>query len=146
MNCRRYGCELKHMLITERLRHGTRTSRIASVCALLFSTTAWSSATAHSVPMHFEPRRDALLRVAPTEVRIVFDGEIEPAFSTIRVTDSARRRVDKGDARVDARNPRLLRVPLSVLPSGVYRVTWQILAIDGHRSEGTYAFTLKLPQ
>ncbi len=123
----------------------TRTRRVASIVVLaLFDVAVWSSpAGAHSVPLRFEPRRDAVLRSAPAEVRIVFDGDIEPAFSTIQVTDSAGRRVDKGDARVDARNPRLLRVRLGVLPPGVYRVTWQILAIDGHRSEGTYVFTLR---
>ncbi len=96
------------------------------------------------MPLRFDPRRDAVLPSAPTEVRIVFDGDIEPAFSTIQVTDSAGRRVDNGDARVvDARYPRVLRVRLGTLPPGVYRVRWQIFAIDGHRSEGTYVFTLR---
>ena len=123
----------------------TRARRIASILALaLFDVAAWSAlAAAHSVPLRFEPRRDAVLRSAPAEVRIVFDGDIEPAFSTIQVTDSAGRRVDKGGARVDVRNPRLLRVGLGAMQPGVYRVTWQILAIDGHRSEGTYLFTLR---
>jgi copper resistance protein C len=102
-------------------------------------------AAAHAIPIRFDPRRDAILLAAPTEVRIAFDGDIEPAFSTIQVTDSTGRRVDRGDARVDARNPRVLRVGLGALRSGVYGVRWQIWAIDGHRSEGTYVFTLKSP-
>jgi len=57
-------------------------------------------------------------------VRILFDGDLEPAFSTIQVTDSGGRRVDKGGTRVDERNRRLLRVSLGALGPGVYRVTW----------------------
>ncbi|MGH7334890.1 MAG: copper resistance CopC family protein [Candidatus Rokuibacteriota bacterium] len=79
----------------------------------------------------------------PVEVRIRFDGALEPAFSTIQVTNAAGRRVDKGDGRVDERNRRLLRVSLGALSPGVYRVAWQIMAIDGHRGEGSYTFTVE---
>ena len=78
------------------------------------------------------------MRSAPAEVRILFDGDVEPAFSTIQVTDAAGRRVDKGMARVNSQNRRLLRVSLGRLGPGIYRVTWRILAIDGHWNEGTY--------
>lgn len=105
---------------------------------------AWSSsAFAHSVPERFEPGREASLGAAPVEARVFFGGDIEPAFSTIEVTDAAGQRVDKGDARVDERNRRLLRVSLPGLRPGVYRVIWRILAIDGHRNDGAYVFTVK---
>lgn len=104
-----------------------------------------SLAPAHSLPARFVPARDAVVRSAPTEVRILFDGDLEPAFSSIQVTDAVGRRVDKG-GRVDPRNRRLLRVSLEALRPGVYRVTWQILAIDGHQNEGTYEFTVKTPE
>jgi methionine-rich copper-binding protein CopC len=118
---------------------------MASMVALAVIVFAAPSppAHAHSSPERFVPSRDATLRSAPAQVRILFDGDLEPAFSTIRVTDAGGRRVDKGDARVDARNRRLLRVSLGALGPGVYRVTWQILAIDGHRNEGIYVFTVK---
>ena len=126
----------------------TRARRIASILALaLFDLAVWSSpAAAHALPERFEPRRDATLRASPVEVRILFGGDIEPAFSTIEVTDAARQRMDKRDARVDGRNRRLLRVHLGALGAGVYRVTWQILAIDGHRNQGTYMFTVRPPE
>jgi methionine-rich copper-binding protein CopC len=76
-------------------------------------------------------------------VRIFFGGDIEPAFSSIQVTDAAGRRVDTGVTRVDDRNRRLLRVGLQALGPGVYRVTWRVLAIDGHRNDGTYVFTVR---
>jgi len=94
------------------------------------------------LPERFEPGRAAVLRSAPAEVRIRFGGDLEPAFSTIQVSDSAGRRVDTGDVRVDERTRRLLRVSVGALGPGAYRVVWQILAIDGHRAQGTYMFTI----
>lgn len=123
----------------------TRARGIVRCAALALAglTVWWSSAAAHSVPERFEPRRGAVLISGPAEVRVRFDGELEPAFSRIQVSDAAGRRVDKGDGRVDERNRRLLRVSLGPLGSGVYRVSWQIMAIDGHRGDGTYTFTVK---
>ena len=66
--------------------------------ALLRVVTSSVPAAAHAMPIRFDPRRDAVLLTAPTEVRIAFDGDIEPAFSTIQVTDSTGRRVDRNDA------------------------------------------------
>jgi methionine-rich copper-binding protein CopC len=113
--------------------------------AMLGVASGSSPALAHAIPVRFEPRRDAVLLAMPVEVRITFDGDIEPALSTIQVVDSTGQRVDKGDVRLDAHNPRVLRVGLAALRSGTYQVRWQIWAIDGHRTEGVYVFTLKSP-
>jgi methionine-rich copper-binding protein CopC len=117
-------------------------ARIVAVALVVLGAQS-SLAPAHSLPERFVPPQNATLRSALAEVRILFGGDLEPAFSTIQVTDSAGRRVDKGAARVDERNRRLLRVGLRALGPGVYRVFWQILAVDGHRNEGTYVFTVK---
>jgi hypothetical protein len=82
------------------------------------------------------------LSAAPTEVRIWFDGEIEPVFSTIRVENGDRQRVDKGDGRVSPHDGRLLTVSLPPLPSGKYRVFWSVVARDGHRTEGDFPFRI----
>jgi methionine-rich copper-binding protein CopC len=55
-------------------------------------------------------------------------------------------RVDRGDSHVDPRNRRLLQVGLPALTAGVYTVTWSVLAVDGHRTQGDYRFTLKPPE
>jgi methionine-rich copper-binding protein CopC len=96
----------------------------------------------HALPTRFDPRQDAALPAGPLEVRIVFDGDLEPAFSGIAVTDADGRRVDKRDGRVDGKNRRLLRVGVGAVGPGVYRVNWKVLAVDGHRAQGTYVFTV----
>jgi methionine-rich copper-binding protein CopC len=114
----------------------------ASLIGLLLITRI--GVEAHAFPERSDPRVGAVIRTAPTEVRIWFDGDLEPAFSTLTVTDGTGRRIDRGDSHVE--NRRLLQVRLPPLAPGVYRVTWSVLAIDGHRTQGDYRFTLKSPE
>jgi methionine-rich copper-binding protein CopC len=80
---------------------------------------------------------------APPAVRIWFDGAIEPVFSTVRVEDADKRRVDKNDVRVSASDQTLLEVSLPALAPGRYQVFWSVVARDGHRTEGSFAFRIK---
>ena len=101
-----------------------------------------AGASAHAFPDHSEPRVGHSVE-APRSVRIWFDGAIEPIFSTIRVEDGDKRRVDAGDARVDTKDSTLLEVRLPVLPPGRYKVFWSVVARDGHRTEGAFPFEVK---
>jgi methionine-rich copper-binding protein CopC len=100
-------------------------------------------ADAHAFPDHSEPRVGSTLDRPPGQVKIWFDGEIEPVFSTIRVESDARQRVDRGDGRVDPGDTRLLEVSLPALPPGRYRVYWSVIARDGHRTQGDFPFRVK---
>ena len=102
-------------------------------------------AAAHAFPERAEPRVGAVIRTPPADVRIWFDGDLEPAFSRVTVADHAGQRIDRGDAQVDPANRRLLRVSLPALAPGAYKVTWSVLAVDGHRTQGDYTFTFKPP-
>lgn len=115
---------------------------LAGLLLLLGAGPGW----AHAFPERSEPRVGAVVRTAPTQVRIWFDGDLEPAFSTIKVTGADGQPVDQGDSRVDGQERRLLRVALKGLPPGVYKVTWSVLAVDGHRTEGDFTFTVKPAQ
>jgi copper resistance protein C len=102
-------------------------------------------AAAHAFPERADPRVGAVVRGSPETVRIWFDGELEPAFCQVSVTDGSGRRVDRGDARVEAGARRILQVSLPALPPGTYSVHWAVLSIDGHRTTGDYRFTVKGP-
>jgi copper resistance protein C len=101
-----------------------------------------AATSAHAFPDHSEPRVGHAVE-APRSVRIWFDGAIEPVFSTIRVEDRDKRRVDGGDPRVDAKDTTLLEVSLPALPPGGYKVFWSVVARDGHRTEGSFPFQVK---
>jgi methionine-rich copper-binding protein CopC len=112
---------------------------LAAVSTLAAASVTW----AHAFPDHAEPRVGTTLEAPPAEVRVWFDGEIEPVFSTIRVENSDKQRVDKGDARVSPADRRLLVVSVPPLSSGKYRVFWSVVARDGHRTDGDFPFRVK---
>ena len=100
---------------------------------------AWS----HAFPDHSEPKVGATLTDAPSRVRMWFDGALEPAFSSLHVQDTKGQRVDTEDGHVDSADATLLEVNLRPLALGSYRVTWSVVARDGHRTEGDFMFTIQ---
>jgi methionine-rich copper-binding protein CopC len=109
------------------------------VALLAMAAPAW----AHVFPDHSEPKVGHTLDAPPPAVRIWFDGAIEPVFSTLRVEDADKRRVDRNDAHVSPGDRTLLEVSLPSLPSGRYQVFWSAVARDGHRTEGSFPFRVK---
>ena len=97
----------------------------------------------HAFPDHSDPKVGATISGSPSDVRIWFDGDLEPVFSMIYVQDAGGKRVDKGNGRVDPSNTVLLEVSLPALPAGTYRVFWSVVARDGHRTMGDYTFVIK---
>jgi len=81
--------------------------------------------------------------VAPTLVRIWFDAALEPAFSSLRVQTAHGQPINQEEGQVDAGDATLLTVRLPSLAPGTYRVLWSVVARDGHRTEGTYTFTVQ---
>jgi len=112
--------------------------RLLATLLLLAPAAAW----AHAFPDHSEPRVGHTVD-APRAIRVWFDGAIEPVFSTIRVEDGDKRRVDNGDARVDPGDSTLLEVSVPALPPGRYQVLWSVVARDGHRTEGSFPFRVR---
>jgi methionine-rich copper-binding protein CopC len=97
----------------------------------------------HAFPDHADPRVGATVPVSPSLVRIWFDSNLEPVFSSIIVQDTNSKKVDKGDGHVDASDATLLEASLPSLPPGTYRVIWDVVARDGHRTNGNYTFVIK---
>jgi len=98
----------------------------------------------HAYLDHADPRVGSTVPVSPSLVRIWFDSDLEPLFSTIMVhTANGNTMVDKGDGRVDPSDPTLLEVSVPALPPGSYIVIWSVVARDGHRTSGNFTFTVK---
>lgn len=97
---------------------------------------------AHAYLDHADPRVGSTVRAPPSQVRIWFDSDLEPAFSSIAVHGPGGATVDDGHGCVDPSDPRLLAVGVPRLAPGTYRVTWSVVARDGHRTSGDYTFTI----
>ncbi|WP_240648107.1 copper resistance CopC family protein [Pararobbsia silviterrae] len=114
--------------------------RVIASCGvcMMFAATA----SAHVFPKHQDPGAGASVS-APKEVRIQFDGPLEPAFSTLTVTDGNGKDVEAAKSAVDAAHPDVMSVALPSLTPGHYAVHWAAVAADGHRTHGDYTFEVK---
>ena len=116
-------------------------SLVLALTALALS--ASGPALAHSRLARAEPPADSRLKPPPSEVRLTFTERLEPSYSGIQVKDERGAKVDRGDAHVDPANALLLRASLEPLAAGNYTVDWRVLSIDGHVSEGRFAFQVE---
>ena len=110
---------------------------------LLVALSIPGSVLAHAFPDHSDPRVGHTVDASPPEVRIWFDGAIEPVFSTMSVEDANGTRVDRDDAHVDTSDETLLEVSVAPLAAGAYQVAWSVIARDGHRTEGKFPFRVE---
>ncbi|SAL74744.1 copper resistance protein CopC [Caballeronia choica] len=114
----------------------------ASATLLLAGLVFAGAAVAHVFPQKQEPGAGATV-ASPAAVKITFDGPLEPAFSSLTVTDAAGKQMNTAKAAVDAHDPAVMTVPLPALSAGHYTVHWVAVASDGHRTHGDYAFDVK---
>lgn len=93
--------------------------------------------SAHAVLDRAEPPVGNKVSTAPHQVTLWFTETLEPAFSTITVTNAAGQRVDTGKIRVSGNH-----MSISIRPggSGIYHVTWHVLSADTHRTDGSFTF------
>lgn len=111
--------------------------------ATLFCLLLHAPATfAHAFPEHSEPPVGATTDGAIGTVRIWFDAEIEPVFSTLRVIDAQGRQVNQRAGQLKPTQDRLLEAAVPKLAPGNYHVFWHVVARDGHVTEGDYQFTV----
>ena len=98
---------------------------------------AAGEASAHAMLDHAEPRVGNNVATTPHEVTLWFTQKLEPAFSTINVTDSAGKRVDSGETRVSGSQ---MSVELRPGGPGIYHVKWHVLSVDSHTTDGSFTF------
>ena len=99
-----------------------------------------SIAGAHAFLDHATPAVGSTVHGPPAQLKVWFTQSLEPAFSTVRVSNGSGKQVDNGDARLDPADPKLLLVTLPKLAPGTYKVTWRVLSVDTHVTEGDFTF------
>jgi methionine-rich copper-binding protein CopC len=117
-------------------------SALKALLAFIFAAVFPSIAHGHAFPIRSEPRVGWTIANSPPKVTIWFDGELEPAFSTITVFNSNNRQVDKGNSRVNGPGGSVLEVDLTPLAPDTYHVYWKALAKDTHLTQGDFSFVI----
>ena len=118
-------------------------SRAACALAFLFSTAMTPAAMAHAHLQQQTPAADSAV-AAPQALTLNFSEGIEPNFSGVVVTDARQRAIKTGAAKRDEKDNARLIVPLEQpLTAGDYRVDWHVVSVDGHKTKGSYRFSVK---
>jgi hypothetical protein len=99
-----------------------------------------SPARAHAFLDHASPAVGSSVPDAPKVVTLWFTQDLEPAFSGVTVTNETGQRVDLGNAQIPQGSPAELRIGVKPLPPGTYLVSWHVVSVDTHPTEGTFTF------
>ena len=99
-------------------------------------------ARAHAQLDHADPKVGSTVP-APSQVRIWFDSDVEPVFSSIAVHGPGGVTVGDGHGGAGPSDPKLLKADVPHLAPGTYQVTWSAVSRDGHRTSGEYRFTVR---
>jgi methionine-rich copper-binding protein CopC len=95
---------------------------------------------AHAFLQGAEPAVGSTVQTSPSEIRIRFTENIEPAFSSVQVFDPSGKEVDKHDVGLDRSDHALLHVSLPRLGAGIYKVVWRVVSVDTHVTSGSFTF------
>ena len=97
-------------------------------------------AFAHAHLKVSNPAADSSVASAPKELTLTFTEQLEPALSGVAVTNDKGQVVEAKPAVVSGDT---MTVTVKKLPAGLYHVAWHAVAVDTHRTEGKYDFTIK---
>ena len=107
------------------------------ILSLLLLAFGGNVAQAHAFLDHASPLVGSSVPSAPHEVTLSFTQNLEPAFSSVQVTDGNGARVDQGKAQISGAT---MRIGLKALSPGSYKVHWHALSVDTHTTEGSFSF------
>ena len=97
---------------------------------------------AHAELEKADPPAGGTVAASPGEIRLDFSEGVEPALSGIVLTDAAGKKVAAG--KPAPKKDTELVVPLPhPLAAGAYTVKWHAVAVDSHKTQGTFTFTVK---
>ena len=101
------------------------------------------AALAHAHLKTATPAVDATVTAAPTELRLGFTEGVNVKFTGLTLAGPAGA-VPTGAPALAPGDDKVLVVPVSgALAPGAYKVNWHALATDGHKTDGSYGFTVK---
>ena len=95
---------------------------------------------AHAFLDHSDPAVGSTVPTSPAVIHLWFTQQVEPAFSSVTVTDQSGASMNDGASAIDPSNQSELDVKLKPLPAGAYTVKWHVLSVDTHTTEGDFTF------
>jgi methionine-rich copper-binding protein CopC len=91
---------------------------------------------AHAMLDHASPAVGGTVGTSPGQVTLYFTQALEPKFSGGEVRNATGARVDHGKSV----SGNTMRLNVGSLPPGSYGVTWHVLSVDTHTTQGSFSF------
>src|SRR5271154_6250214 len=112
--------------------------RILMPIALLAACLPGGTALAHAFLDHAVPAVGSTVPTAPKQVQMFFTQGLEPSFSGATLAAPDGQAVAIGAAIFDPQNPMEMVLNLPKLAPGHYKVSWHVVSVDTHRTEGSF--------
>ena len=80
---------------------------------------------------------------SPAVISVQFNESLEPRFSSFDVLAADGHKIATAPVTLDGGKKTLSAAPTAPLAAGSYKVSWHVVASDGHKVEGAYDFTVK---
>ncbi|WP_349956264.1 copper homeostasis periplasmic binding protein CopC [Rhizobium sp. ZPR3] len=99
-------------------------------------------AVAHAHLKTSTPAADSIVKQAPSVLDLSFTESLNLKFSGATVIGPEKKTIKTGSATL-ADSDKTLTIPVSdKLAPGKYTVKWRVLSNDGHKTNGSYSFTV----
>jgi methionine-rich copper-binding protein CopC len=111
--------------------------------ATLAAPIATTSAFAHALLDHAIPGVGLTVSGSPRELRLYFTQGVVTAFSHVHVVSAAGAAIPASKPVSDPSDQSIVIVRLGrALVPGTYSVSWYVVSVDTHTTQGTFSFTV----
>ncbi|MBV9861180.1 MAG: copper homeostasis periplasmic binding protein CopC [Alphaproteobacteria bacterium] len=118
--------------------------RVFAVAFVLLGLACFDGrASAHAFLNRAVPPVGGSVSTPPKELRLFFSEGIELRFSGVTLATADGKAVATAAAQLDPGDNHQLVLPLPALAPGNYKVTWHVVSVDTHRTEGDFTFTVR---
>lgn len=117
----------------------TATFGLVVFVAMALSGTAW----AHAHLTAADPADKSVVATSPTEIDLSFSEALNLKFSGATLVGPDKSEVKMGEPMLMEGNKMMMIPVAETLAAGNYTVEWHVLSADGHKTKGTFSFTLK---
>ncbi|HVZ14816.1 MAG TPA: copper homeostasis periplasmic binding protein CopC [Bauldia sp.] len=89
------------------------------------------------------PAADSVQTTPPTEIDITFTEDVNIKFTGATLTGADNKAVTLGDGMLMGGNAMFMAPITGTLAPGKYTVDWHALSTDGHKTNGSFSFTVQ---
>lgn len=118
--------------------------RSAAVLSVVVVAAMPLAAQSHAGLVKSEPGRRAVLTSAPQQIRLCFNENVEPKFSSVALTGADGKPVELGVPEPAPQEAQCLvaKIVRAIAP-GNYTVKYKVLSVDGHVVDYGFTFSVR---